>query len=64
MPKTKSTRWRVSKSFDFIPRPNVVRAFEAGKEYDGLTAAMINRGQELGAIEEVTSQEENTNGET
>lgn len=62
MPRNKSARYRALKSFDFIPRPGVVRAFDKGQEYDGLTAAMVERGLELGALEEVTSQEEQTNG--
>ncbi|WP_347139435.1 hypothetical protein [Paracoccus sp. SSK6] len=62
MPQPKSTRFRATKSFDFIPRPNVVKTFEAGKEYEGLTAAMIERGQQLGALEEIPSLKEETNG--
>lgn len=62
MPRSSSARFRVTKSFDFIPRPGVVKAFVAGDEPTGLTAAMIERGRELGAIEEIASQEEQTNG--
>lgn len=64
MPKPSNTRFRVTKSFDFIPRPGVVKAFVAGSEQSGLTAAMIERGRELGAIEEIASQEEHNNGKT
>lgn len=62
MPTPKKTRYRATKSFDFIPRPNVVRTFVKGQEYDGLTVAMIERGLEIGALEEITSQEDHSNG--
>lgn len=58
MPKPRSTRFRVTKSFDFHPRPGVVMAFVAGQERSGLTAAMIQRGQDLCALEEIASEEE------
>lgn len=64
MPKPKAPRFRVTKSFDHIPRPNVVQAFEAGQEPLSMTQAAIARGLELGALEEITSQEDSTNGET
>jgi hypothetical protein len=44
-------QFRVLRSFDFTPRPNVVRAFRAGTIVSGLTAACIERGMSLQALE-------------
>lgn len=58
MPKPSNTRFRVTKSFDFIPRPGVVKAFKVGQEHIGLTEAMIARGKELGALVEIAAEKE------
>jgi hypothetical protein len=63
MPK-QSRRFRVLRDFDFVPRQNVVRAFKAGQEVQGLTRACIARGFSLKALELIATQEQGANGKT
>lgn len=64
MPKQTAARFRVVKDFDFHPRANVVMAFRAGEIRTGLTRAQIVRGESLGALETIVSQQENDHGKT
>lgn len=57
-------KYRVLRNFDFVPRQNVVRAFKAGQEVQGLTRACIARGLALEALELISTQETKANGKT
>lgn len=63
MPK-QVRRYLVVRSFDFVPRQNIVRAFRAGQVVQGLTRACIKRGLSLEALELIATQEKATNGKT
>jgi len=53
----------VLRSFDWTPRPNVIRAFKAGTTVRGLTAACIKKGSALNALKRI-QPEEQSNGKT
>ena len=63
MPKPRRS-YLVLRNFDFVPRQNIVRAFKAGQEVQGLTRACIARGLSLGALQLISTQETEGNGKT
>lgn len=61
MPVKSSPRYRVAKDFEFVPHAGAVIVFTKGEERSGLTAACVEKGTSIGALEEI-KEKDSTDG--